>query len=131
MVPYSQQRREQLRGLFMRGNISVAGAWTSLAFIAWATLSPLNERPEISTGFLILFSHFDQYLAYGVLGFLFVIAYPRQTLFVCILVFGSAISLELAQLLTPDRHARVSDAVRKLIGGGFGISCAYFLNSLR
>jgi hypothetical protein len=46
-------------------------AWSSLAFIAYVTLSPLNERPEIDTyGFLSLFSHFDHYIAYAI-GFSF------------------------------------------------------------
>jgi len=106
--------------------LSAVAAWSSLAFIAYATLSPLNERPELGAGFLFLFSHFDHYIAYAVMGFLFGFAYPRQTCLVCILVLGSAILLELAQLLTPDRHARVSDAIRKLIGGAVGIALAYF-----
>ena len=111
---------------------SATAAWSSLAFIAYATLSPLNERPEISAyGFLNLFSHFDQYIAYAVVGSLFGFAYPRQTFLVCVLVLGGAILLELAQMLTPDRHARVLDAVRKLIGGAFGIAFAYFTMWLR
>jgi hypothetical protein len=94
--------------------VTATAAWTSLAFIAYATLSPLNERPELHTD---LFSHLDQYLAYAVAGSLFGLAYPRQTFFVCILVLGSAVLLELLQLLTPDRHARVIDAVRKSLAG--------------
>jgi VanZ family protein len=111
--------------------LSATAAWISLAFIAYATLSPLKERPEISAGFLILFSHFDQYVAFAVMGSLFGFAYPRQTLLVCILVLGSAILLELAQILTPDRHARLMDAARKIIGGAFGIAFAYFTMWLR
>ncbi len=99
---------------------TTAAAWTSLALIACATLSPLNERPEL--GSWELFSHFDQYIAYAVVGGLFAFTYPKQTFFVGVIVFGSAVLLELAQLLTPDRHARVSDALRKLIGGAVGIA---------
>jgi len=107
-------------------------AWSSLAFIAYVTLSPLNERPEIGTyGLLSLFSHFDHYIAYAIMGSLFGFAYPRQTFLVCILVLGSAILLELAQMLTPDRHARISDAARKIIGGAFGVAFAYFTMWLR
>jgi VanZ family protein len=105
--------------------LTTVAAWLSLAFIAYATLSPLNERPEIGG----LFSHFDHYLAYAVTGGLFAFAYPRHTPFVCLIVFGSAILLELAQLLTPDRHARVLDALRKLIGGVLGIACARMIAS--
>jgi VanZ family protein len=82
-------------------------------------------------GYLFLFSHFYQYIAYALMGCLFGFAYPRQAFLVCTLVLGSAVLLELAQLLTPDRHARVSDAVRKLIGGAFGIAIVYFTMWLR
>jgi VanZ family protein len=103
-----------------------AAAWTSLAFIIYATLSPLNERPEFAAdGLLFLFSHFDQYIAYASMGCLFGLAYPRHAFLVCILVLGSAVLLELAQILTADRHARVSDAVRKIIGGAFGVAFAH------
>jgi VanZ family protein len=104
----------------MLRNTTIAAAWISLAFIAYATLSPLDERPELAS--LDLFTHFDHYIAYAVLGGVFALAYPRRTFIVCIIVFGSAVLLELAQMLTPDRHARVSDALRKLIGGAVGIS---------
>jgi VanZ family protein len=109
--------------------VTVTAAWTLLAFIAYATLSPLNERPEFDTDLFSL-SHLDHYLAFAVAGSLFGLAYPRQTFFVCILVFGSAVLLELLQLLTPDRHARVIDAVRKIIGGAIGIAFARLAISL-
>jgi hypothetical protein len=52
---------------------------------------------------------------------LFCLAYPRQTLLVCLVVIGSAVLLGVAQLLTPDRHGRVLDAVEKIAGGALGI----------
>jgi len=99
-----------------------------MAFIAYATLSPLNEGQEfVDTG---LFSHLDHYLAFAIVSGLLGLAYPRQTFLVCILVFGSAVLLELAQMLTPDRHARVIDAARKVIGGTIGIAFARLAISL-
>jgi len=99
-----------------------------MAFIAYATLSPLNEGQEfVDTG---LFSHLDHYLAFAIVSGLLSLAYPRQTFLVCILVFGSAVLLELAQMLTPDRHARVIDAARKVIGGTIGIAFARLAISL-
>ena len=112
----------------MLRRITIAAAWIALAFIAYATLSPLNERPELAS--FNLFSHFDHYLAYAIVGGLFGLAYPRATALVCALVFGSAVLLELAQLFTPDRHARVADAVRKIIGGAIGIAFARLAISL-
>ena len=106
----------------MLRTVTTVAAWTALAFIAYSTLSPLNERPELPS--FNLFSHLDHYLAFAIVGSLFGLAYPRATILVCALVFGSAILLELAQLLTPDRHARVVDALRKIIGGAVGLAFA-------
>jgi len=108
--------------------VTAAAAIISMAFIAYATLSPLNEGQEfVDTG---LFSHLDHYLAFAIVSGLLGLAYPRQTFLVCILVFGSAVLLELAQMLTPDRHARVIDAARKVIGGTIGIAFARLAISL-
>ena len=108
--------------------VTAAAAIMSMAFIAYATLSPLNEGQEfVDTG---LFSHLDHYLAFAIVSGLLSLAYPRQIFLVCILVFGSAVLLELAQMLTPDRHARVIDAARKVIGGTIGIAFARLAISL-
>jgi VanZ family protein len=40
---------------------------------------------------------------------------------VCLIVFGSAVLLEIMQLLTPDRHGRIQDATEKMVGGVVGI----------
>jgi VanZ family protein len=40
---------------------------------------------------------------------------------VCLIVIGSAVLLEYAQLLTPDRHGRVDDALEKIAGRAAGI----------
>ena len=55
------------------------------------------------------------------LGALFCLAYPGRWFFVVAIVIGSAIGLELAQLLTPDRHGELIDALQKMTGGTFGI----------
>lgn len=86
-------------------------------------LSPAYLRPrltETETTMTVLLKHFG---AFAVIGFLFSVAYSRTTL-VCVLVLGSAVILELLQLVVPDRDARVIDAVEKLIGGGIGIISA-------
>jgi hypothetical protein len=43
-------------------------------------------------------------------------------------VSGSAVLLELLQYIAPDRHARVSDAIEKLVGGGVGMIAAQLLS---
>jgi VanZ family protein len=91
-------------------------AWSFLGFVTYATLSPIAARPTFPT-----FTSIEHFAAFAALGGLFCAAYPRRLVFVCILVFGSAVLLEIAQLFTPDRHARLADALQKLVGGAFGI----------
>ena len=50
--------------------------------------------------------------------------YPRRTSAVLIFVLGSAALLGVLQLLTPDRHARILDAVQKIAGGVSGVVAA-------
>ncbi len=91
-------------------------AWTCLAFIAYATLSPLGARPT-----LVASSSVEHVAAFALLGGLFYLAYPKRLVFVLTIVLGSAVLLELAQLLTPDRHGTAIDALQKLAGGAAGI----------
>jgi hypothetical protein len=95
--------------------IAVA-AWTLLVFIAYATISPIQARPTLSTS-----PSFERLAAFAVLGALFCLAYPRHIVFVCLIMLGSAVLLEFAQLLTPDRHGRIQDAIIKMTGGALGI----------
>lgn len=38
-----------------------------------------------------------------------------------LIVLGCAVLLEIMQLLTPDRHGRIQDAIEKMAGGVLGI----------
>ena len=91
-------------------------AWALLAFIAYATISPIQDRPTLATS-----NSFEHLAAFAILGGLFCLAYPRQIVLVFLIVLGSAVLLEFAQLLTPDRHGRVQDAIEKIAGGAVGI----------
>jgi hypothetical protein len=75
--------------------IAVA-AWTLLAFIAYATISPIQARPTLFAS-----PSFERLAAFTVLGALLCLVYPRHIVLVCLIVLGSAVLLELAQLLTP------------------------------
>lgn len=103
-----------------------AAAWALLVFIIYATLTSLERRPELTDArfckaFLTLLERIG---AYGILGLLFHFAYPRQLMFVSLLVSGSAVILEILQIFIPDRDARVLDALEKLAGGVAGILAA-------
>jgi VanZ family protein len=91
-------------------------AWGLLAFIAYATISPIQDRPTLPTS-----TSFEHLAAFAVLGALFCLAYPRQIALVCLIVLGGAVLLEIMQLLTPDRHGRIQDAMEKMASGFVGI----------
>jgi len=99
--------------------ISAIVGWLALAFIVYATLSPIESRPVVTN---IQLEHFA---AFALVGLAFALAYPNRVLLVAAVVVGSAFGLEALQLLTPDRHARVIDALVKAAGGicgiGFGL----------
>jgi VanZ like family len=105
----------------------LTAAWCCLLFLAFATLAPLHLRPKMTdaeTWLSVLIEHVG---AFGVLGLLFTVCYPRRYGFVCVVVFGSAVLLELLQLFVPDRDARIIDAVEKIVGGAAGIAGASWL----
>jgi hypothetical protein len=91
-------------------------AWTLLALIASATVSPIRDRPTLHTS-----ASLEHLVAFAIVGVLFCLAYPRHVALVCLIVLGGAVLLELAQLLTVDRHGRVQDAVEKMAGGTLGV----------
>jgi VanZ family protein len=65
--------------------------------------------------------HFEDFAAFAVMGLAFGLAYANRLLLVIAIVFGSAFRLEALQLLTPDRHGRILDALVKASGGLCGI----------
>jgi VanZ family protein len=97
-------------------------AWGLLAFIAYATVSPIQDRPSLPTS-----SSFEHIAAFVALGLAFCLAYPRHTLFACLIVVGSAVLLEVFQLITPDRHGRIQDAIEKIAGGSLGIATGWLV----
>jgi VanZ like family len=108
--------------------ISAIVGWLSLAFIVFATLSPIGARPALTS------PHLEHFAAFALAGFAFALAYPNRVLLVVVLVVGAAIGFEALQLLTPDRHGRAIDALTKALGGISGISLgqmASFLLRLR
>lgn len=92
-------------------------AWLLLAGVAFVTLAPIGFRPN--TGYS---PSIERFLAFGAVGFLFALAYPRRLWLILALVLGAAIGLEALQLVSASRHGRVFDLAVKLAGGGFGIA---------
>jgi len=90
-------------------------SWACLALVAAVTLSPLAERPHL---FAV---HAEHFAAFAFIGLLFCLAYPHRIFLICGIVLGAVPLLEALQLLTPDRHGRLSDMAFKLAGAIAGI----------
>jgi VanZ family protein len=104
--------------------VSIIAGWLALAFIAYATLSPIEDRPVMAGPQL------EHFAAFGLVGLAFGLAYPNRLLLIVAIVVGSAFGLEALQLLTPDRHGRVLDALMKAAGGVCGIGAGQLTSVL-
>jgi VanZ family protein len=98
--------------------VFIIAGWLALAFIVYATLSPIDDRPVVAA------PHFEHFVAFAFVGFAFGLAYPKRLFLIAAIILMSAFGLEALQLLTPDRHGRLIDALVKAAGGTFGIGIA-------
>lgn len=101
-------------------NSSAVVAWTSLAVIASATLTPFRDRTQPASS-----AEIERLAAFPFLGLAFSATYLKRMRFVCSLVLGSAVAFEFLQMLLPDRHGRLIDVSEKIcwrIAGDFGKS---------
>ncbi|MCP8895769.1 VanZ family protein [Shinella daejeonensis] len=102
-------------------------AWLVLAGILFATVSPIGLRPPVT-----LSVNADRALAFAGMSFLFVLAYPRAALRVCVAMLAGVAAFELLQYLSPTRHPGMIDALAKM-GGVIagGLAGVLFLRLLR
>jgi VanZ family protein len=108
----------------MTQRVSSIAGWLALAFIVYATLSPIDGRPVLAGPQL------EHFAAFALVGLAFALAYPSRMSLVVVIVVGAAVGLEALQVLTPDRHARVVDAAVKGLGGLCGISAGQLMSLL-
>lgn len=99
-------------------------AWATLLLIAIATVSPIDVRPHLGSVTV------ERFGAFALTGLLFGLAYPRRLRAVAAVVLGAALLLEILQLLTPDRHGQVADAMVKFFGGAVGIGMSLMVSRL-
>lgn len=119
-------------GRCMFRKIIIGAAWGSVAALAYATLTHVGFvysiyyklAPLLMWPGMRALARVEHVIAFAVLGALFSFAYPKRIVFVCCVVFLSAVILEYLQTFTPDRHGTVVDAFEKIIGGALGISVA-------
>jgi hypothetical protein len=110
--------------MIMIQQISKIAAWAALAFIVYATLSPIDARPVLAD------PQFEHFAAFALTGLAFGLAYPNRVWPIAAIVVGSAFTLEALQLLTPDRHGRLFDALVKAAGGICGIGVSQLIGLL-
>jgi VanZ family protein len=84
--------------------ISKASAWTLLITIVILSLVPAHDRPVTALPYSL--EHLTIFFAAGVA---FGIGYPQRRLFQFVALLAFTAAIELAQLLVPGRHARLSD----------------------
>lgn len=90
----------------------------ALGIVAFLTLGPISDRPQIAP------AHLEHFSAFVLLGCVFALAYPNRFAHAALIVVGSAILLETLQLLTRDRHGTLADATVKIAGAVCGIALA-------
>ncbi len=94
-------------------------AWACLGLIVFATLSPIQLRPEVFGN-----PNIDRLGAFVLLSLLFGLSYPRRPGFVLLLTAGAAMLLEFLQTFTVDRHGHLADMLVKVAGVPMGVLIA-------
>lgn len=110
----------------MTDRLLILGAWLLLLAVAFVTLSPIEWRP-ISP----FHPQVERFVSFGLIGFVFCVAYPRRIGWVTLCVLGAATGLEVLQFIAPGRHGRLIDLAAKLAGGGMGIAAGWALSRWR
>ncbi|WP_406857008.1 hypothetical protein ABEG18_05070 [Alsobacter sp. KACC 23698] len=90
-------------------------AWLLVVAIGLMTVCPIGLRPV--TGLSV---DLERFAAFGLLGLLFGLAYPRRRIAVLAAVVAAAAGLEAMQYLEPTRHGRVHDFEIKAVAGALG-----------
>ncbi len=101
-------------------------AWSSLAAIIFVTVSPIGLRPHDPLPVDI-----DRALAFAVMAFLFVSAYPKKAWMLLVVLALGAGAIEALQLISPTRHAHLFDACIKAGGAVAGSLAAMAIGWLR
>jgi VanZ family protein len=95
------------------------GAWLLAAAVSFATLGPPTYRPHSSFG-----QNGEHALAFLLVGLAFGLAYPRHRLRATGLAVVMTGLLEILQIWSPGRHARLEDFVVDAVAGCIGFAVA-------
>ncbi|MBC9882125.1 hypothetical protein G8O24_32865 [Bradyrhizobium sp. INPA01-394B] len=114
-------------------------AWATISLIGYATLTRVQFiyvvygliKPFLFGVDVATWAHIEHAIAFLTLGVLFALAYPRRSLMTYAIVIGSAVTFELLQTLTPDRHGTLIDASEKILAGCIGITLVKLVQFIR
>jgi hypothetical protein len=90
-----------------------------LAFIVFATLSPIHLRPK--TGH----PNMERFAAFLLVGGAYTLALPRRAGLVALFLVAAAFALEAAQRWAPTRDPSLHDALVKALGAVIGVAVAW------
>ena len=96
--------------------------WLLIAGIVFATVSPIGMRPRLGFG-----PDFDRFIGFLAAGLFLGFGYRRRWLWIMGFIAIAAFGIETMQMLTPDRHARIWDALVKAAGGILGVLAAHMV----
>jgi VanZ family protein len=91
-------------------------AWTLLAAIVFATLSPIGLRPVSGAP-----ANLERFAAFAALGGVFCLGYPKHRSRALLLLVAFAGAVEALQHMVPGRHGRIADASVKALGAATGV----------
>jgi hypothetical protein len=97
-------------------------AISAILVVVFLTLGPVDMRSASPVD-----SGLDRVAAWGVIGTLFVLAFPGRLPAVCAVLALLVVGLEFAQNLLPDRHGQVGDAIVKLVGLAAGLLAGWIV----
>lgn len=103
----------------MRRWAAVIG-WGAVALVVFATLSPIGARPHLAH----IGPQLERFVAYLIAAAALATAYPARKGLILTCIVAGAAGLELAQHFEASRHARILDALVKIVGGITGLAMA-------
>src|SRR5262249_17392901 len=98
-------------------NLALAAAWTMLAVIVVLSLVPASVRPTT----ILVPHHLEHAAIFFLNGLAFGIAYLGYERWLNVGAIAFCAAIELAQLMVPGRHARVSDFLVDAVAACIGI----------
>lgn len=96
--------------------LAYALAWIVLGLVAFATVVPVGTKHP-----LMAMANIDSVIPFGLLGLLFVMAYPEDRRVVALLCIMAAAASESLALVLPERHLRIERALLKVLATVSGL----------